>query len=189
MKFLFAVAALVSAALAMPAAVAPMAKAKPARSPANPQAIVDELQYSVPLSTFTARRNKRDPPSLDWKSDGCTRVPDNPFGFPFLQACHRHDFGYQNFRIQHRFTKANKLKIDLKFKEDLYHQCGSVFAKTACEKLADVYYAGVRAFGGRDAKAKREDQAELRKAYDDAVIAYNQAVEEAQAEGLLPMLD
>ena len=70
----------------------------------------------------------------------------------------------------------------------LYHQCAQVFAKGACEALAEVYYAAVRRFGGGDA-TKRETQEELNKAYDDAVVAYNEAVKQAQEEGLLPVLE
>lgn len=70
----------------------------------------------------------------------------------------------------------------------LYYQCRQVSAKRACDGLADVYYAAVRMFGGNDA-TKRETQEELSKAYDDAVVAYNEAVKQAQEEGLLPVLD
>lgn len=69
----------------------------------------------------------------------------------------------------------------------LYYQCEQVFAKGACEALAEVYYAAVRRFGGSDA-SKREAQKEHDKAYDDAVAAYNQAVIQAQDDGLLPVL-
>ncbi|MBF6064943.1 hypothetical protein IU494_30315 [Nocardia terpenica] len=37
------------------------------------------------------------PGILDWYSNGCTWSPDYPFGFPFNDACIRHDFGYTNF--------------------------------------------------------------------------------------------
>lgn len=78
-------------------------------------AITDKLLYSTSLPDFVARRNARDPPSLDWTSDGCTSSPDNPLGFPFTPACNRHDFGYQNYRIQSRFTQSNKFNIDNNF--------------------------------------------------------------------------
>ncbi|KAK8922448.1 putative secreted protein [Metarhizium anisopliae] len=129
--------------------------------------VTDQLLFSSSLPQFEARRNANDPPLLDWSSDGCTSSPDNPFGFPFLPACHRHDFGYQNYRIQTRFTKAAKAKIDSNFKSE----------------LADVYYEAVKEFGGGDAtKRDRSD-------FDRAVAAYNAAVKEAQEQGLLPVLD
>lgn len=79
---------------------------------------IDHLLFSVPLTEFTAHRNKKDPPTVDWSSEGCTSSPDNPFGFSYLPACHRHDFGYQNYRFQNRFTKDAKAKIDLNFKKE-----------------------------------------------------------------------
>ncbi|POR33000.1 Uncharacterized protein TPAR_06818 [Tolypocladium paradoxum] len=182
MKFNAALLALASTAMAVPTAEGTSMKRQ------SPVAIVDELMFGITLPQFTARRNKRDPPTLDWSSDGCTTSPDNPFGFPFLPACHRHDFGYQNFRLQTRFTKAAKAAIDTKFRSDLYYQCGQVWAQGACEALAEVYYAAVRQFGGGDA-TKRETQEELDRAYDEAVAAYNAAVKAAQEEGLLPVLD
>jgi hypothetical protein len=80
--------------------------------------VTDQLLFSVTLPTFTARRNARDPPTLDWTSDGCTSSPDNPFGFPFVPACNRHDFGYNNYRKQSRFTVSNKARIDSNFKTE-----------------------------------------------------------------------
>ncbi|KAE8378580.1 prokaryotic phospholipase A2-domain-containing protein [Aspergillus bertholletiae] len=118
------------------------------------QAITDELLFDVELPEFAIRREEHDPPWLDWYSDGCTKAPGNPFGFPFQRACQRHDFGYQNYRTQERFTKAAKAKIDLRFKEDLYHQCRLIHAVRICKKLADVYYRTSRWRGGKDA-AKR----------------------------------
>ncbi|KAK2612087.1 hypothetical protein QQS21_001816 [Conoideocrella luteorostrata] len=169
--------ALASTALAAPSAHAASLKRQ------DITAVTDELLFSITLPQFEARRNKKNPSSLDWSSDGCTSSPDNPFGFPFLPACHRHDFGYQNYRIQSRFTKAAKAKIDSNFKNDLYYQCQPVSAKGACDRLADVYYAAVKKFGGGDATKRGE------LSYEEAVEAYNQAVKEAQDEGLLPVLD
>lgn len=78
-------------------------------------AVTDQLLFTYTLPVFTTHRNALDPAGLDWSSDGCTSSPDNPFGFPFVPACHRHDFGYQNFRIQKRFTESGKAKIDNNF--------------------------------------------------------------------------
>lgn len=104
-------------------ALATTALAAPASDVTTPKrqdinTVTDQLLFSSTLPQFEARRNAKDPPSLDWSSDGCTSSPDNPFGFPFLPACHRHDFGYQNYRIQKRFTKAAKAKIDSNFKSE-----------------------------------------------------------------------
>lgn len=87
--------------------------------------ITDQYLFSITLPAFTSRRNARDPPSLIWDSDGCSSSPDNPFGFPFTPACHRHDFGYRNYKAQNRFTDAGKKRIDDQFKTEsvspLYH--------------------------------------------------------------------
>ncbi|KAF9766889.1 hypothetical protein IL306_000641 [Fusarium sp. DS 682] len=135
--------------------------------------VTDQLLFSVTLPTFTSRRNARDPPTLDWTSDGCTSSPDNPFGFPFIPACNRHDFGYNNYRKQSRFTVSAKDRIDSNFKT---------------EGLADVYYAAVRAFGGGDATPGKRDE-DLVKEYEEKVAIYNKLVEEAQEKGELPRLD
>jgi len=81
-------------------------------------AVTDQILFSISLPAFTTRRNARNPPTLDWASDDCTSSPDNPLGFPFKPACHRHDFGYRNYRAQSRFTTANKLSIDNNFKKE-----------------------------------------------------------------------
>jgi hypothetical protein len=80
--------------------------------------ITDQYLFSITLPAFTAKRNARDPPTLIWDSDGCSSSPDNPFGFPFVPACHRHDFGYRNYKAQNRFTDAGKLSIDDNFKKE-----------------------------------------------------------------------
>jgi hypothetical protein len=85
---------------------------------ATVQEVTDELLFTLTLPQFTARRNAQDPSTLDWTSDGCTSSPDNPFGFPFVPACNRHDFGYQNYRAQSRFTESAKLKIDNNLKTE-----------------------------------------------------------------------
>ncbi|KXX73317.1 hypothetical protein MMYC01_210242 [Madurella mycetomatis] len=148
--------------------------------------ITDQYLYSITLPTFTSRRNARNPPSLIWDSDGCSSSPDNPFGFPFVPACHRHDFGYRNYRAQNRFTDAGKLRVDNQFRTDLYYQCRSVSAQGVCEGLAEVYYAAVRAFGGETQSKRDED---LVKAYEEKVAIYNQLVAEAQEKGELWSLD
>ncbi|KAK7427637.1 hypothetical protein QQZ08_005912 [Neonectria magnoliae] len=143
--------------------------------------VTDQLLFSITLPAFTARRNARDPPNLIWESDGCTSSPDNPFGFPFVPACNRHDFGYHNYRAQSRFTVSAKLRIDNGFKTDS--------ASGACRALADVYYAAVRAFGGDDAEPGKRSDGDLVQEYEEKVEIYNQLVQEAQEKGELPILD
>ncbi|KAI1111291.1 prokaryotic phospholipase A2-domain-containing protein [Nemania sp. NC0429] len=145
-------------------------------------AVTDDLLFDITLPAFTSRRNARNPSYLDWTSDECTSSPDNPLGFPFHPACERHDFGYQNYRLQSRFTESGKLNIDNNFKDDLYYQCSLGSFETVCEGLAEVYYAAVRAFGGGDATPGRFT-ADALQTYQDAVNRYNQLVEEAGLDG------
>ncbi|KAM7215476.1 Prokaryotic phospholipase A2 domain containing protein [Rhypophila decipiens] len=148
--------------------------------------ITDQLLYSITLPAFETRRNARNPSNLDWSSDGCSSSPDNPFGFPFVPACHRHDFGYRNYKAQSRFSDSNRLRIDENFKNDLYYQCDTVSSalRGVCKALGNVYFQAVRTFGGG---SKRGDEA--LQEYEHAVEAYNQLVKEAQEKGLLPLLE
>lgn len=75
MKFLAAAVALASAVTALPAEVVERQ---------SNVAVTDQLSFSLTLPQFTTRRNNRDPPTLNWTTDGCTSSPDNPFGFPFV---------------------------------------------------------------------------------------------------------
>ncbi|KAJ4252818.1 hypothetical protein NW762_010724 [Fusarium torreyae] len=184
MKFSASLLSLLPAVFALPTSSEDVALSK--RQSAN--TVTDQLLFSVTLPQFTARRNARDPPTLDWTSDGCTSSPDNPFGFPFIPACNRHDFGYNNYRAQSRFTVSAKAKIDNNFKTDLYYQCNTISTVSVCKALADVYYAAVRAFGGDDATPGKRDDA-LVAEYEKKVAIYNKLVEEAQEKGELPRLD
>ena len=114
-------------------------------SPSQLVTTTDNYLYSLSLSQFSATRNARPyATQLDWSSDACSNSPDNPFGYNFTPACHRHDFGYRNYKRQSRFTESNRLRIDNQFKADLYTQCGSSWT---CRRTADVYYSAVRQFG------------------------------------------
>ncbi|KAK4646180.1 hypothetical protein QC761_208170 [Podospora bellae-mahoneyi] len=177
----FTLLALAGSALALPASTGVLEQRQSAVQ------VTDELMYGISLPAFTARRNARNPPTLDWTSDGCTSSPDNPLNFPFVPACHRHDFGYHNYRAQNRFTESGKLRIDNNFKTDLYYQCSTVSLSGVCRSLADVYYAAVRAFGGGDATpGKRETHDELVKEYEEKLAIYNALVAQAEADGLIP---
>ncbi|RDL32442.1 Uncharacterized protein BP5553_08898 [Venustampulla echinocandica] len=149
--------------------------------------ITDNYLFSISLAAFTANRNALNPSTLDWSSDGCTASPDNPFGFHFVRGCNRHDFGYQNYRLQTRFTESARLKIDNNFKADLYFLCESESPKGVCQALANVYYTFVRAFGGGDASPGKRD-VDLVAEYEKAVKEYDALVVEAQTAGELPVL-
>ncbi|KAJ4306634.1 hypothetical protein N0V88_001439 [Collariella sp. IMI 366227] len=151
--------------------------------------ITDQYLYSITLPAFNVKRNARNPATLIWDSDSCSSSPDNPFGFPFIPACHRHDFGYRNYKTQNRFTNSGKLRVDNNFKTDLYFQCRSVAVKGVCEALADVYYTAVGAFGGSTQAKRAEDQDELVREYEEKMAIYNRLVAEAQERGELWRLD
>jgi hypothetical protein len=133
-------AAGVSAALVVGTITADVAFAEDA------QQLTDEYLYSVSLTDFQQLRGEQpNGDVLDWSSDGCSNSPDNPFGFNLVKACHRHDFGYRNYRNQGRFTEANRLTIDNLFRDDMYEVCDGNWA---CNRFADTYYWAVRQFGG-----------------------------------------
>lgn len=110
------------------------------------RAVTDDYVFARSLPGFTALRVERPyADQLDWSSDGCSSSPDQPFGYAFLPACHRHDFGYRNYKRQARFTAANRLRIDDRFLADMYSVCGG---DGSCRSVARVYYSAVRLFGG-----------------------------------------
>ncbi|KAF2637285.1 hypothetical protein P280DRAFT_472445 [Massarina eburnea CBS 473.64] len=131
---------LVSIALATPANLVSRETASEA---------TDRLLFSSTMSQFRSARAAKNPNTLDWASDGCTSSPENPLGFDFHNSCERHDFGYRNYKAQSRFDEANKQKIDLNFKADMYTQCRSEWWKGLCEDFADVYYAVVHTIGSK----------------------------------------
>ncbi|KAM3515881.1 hypothetical protein MY11210_000421 [Beauveria gryllotalpidicola] len=178
----------------------PLALAAPTSvDPREPrEEITDRYLFSTPLPTFLQYREKESPDSLDWSSDGCTYASNNPFGFPFEPACQRHDFGYRNYKAQTRFDSDSQYRIDMNFYNDMVFQCSDVSALRSCHALANVYYAGVRMFGGyskrdemgtvasaTDPQASAEDRIAV---YYNALQEYHQAVKADQADGLLPRL-
>ncbi|KAF4967413.1 hypothetical protein FSARC_5026 [Fusarium sarcochroum] len=150
--------------------------------------MTDKILFNETLPAFSERRKAKNPSTLDWTSDVCTSAPDNPFRFPFAPACHRHDFGYGNYRIQERFTQTAKQKIDKLFHNDLYHQCKKIKPSSVCKSLADMYYVAVRIMGGKHATPGKRDIT-LSQEYARLAAVYNKLVEEAQEKGELPRLD
>ncbi|CAG9950678.1 unnamed protein product [Clonostachys rosea f. rosea IK726] len=139
--------AFAAGALAMPASYS----AEPLKN--NETALVDYYIFNLALPEFLAKREAKDPPSLNWTSDGCTNAPANPFNFDFTPGCQRHDFGYANYRKQGRFEIHGKRRIDEQLLVDLRNQCKKathVWSKVGCEGLAEAYFFFYRsdAFGG-----------------------------------------
>lgn len=124
-------------------------------------AVTTEQRLSV-LSSWTqtslgsydawssARQNQSDwaDYAFNWSTDLCSSSPDNPLGFDFRLSCHRHDFGYRNYKQAGHFD-ANKSRLDDAFYADLRRKCDtySSAVRPACDSLAWVYYQAVRAFG------------------------------------------
>jgi hypothetical protein len=107
--------------------------------------VIDDYLFSKSLSEFSSIRSDQPyPDQLDWSSDACSWSPDKPLGYNFTPACHRHDFGYRNYKRQGRFNETTRAAIDSNFKSDMYTLCDGAWA---CNRAADVYYAAVRQFG------------------------------------------
>jgi hypothetical protein len=107
--------------------------------------VTDQYLYNTSLSNFSSIRNDRPyAGQLDWSSDACSWSPDQPLGYNFTPACHRHDFGYRNYKKQSRFSEANRKRIDDNFKSDMYRICDGSWV---CNRAADAYYTAVRQFG------------------------------------------
>ncbi|GLH95506.1 phospholipase [Phytohabitans aurantiacus] len=85
---------------------------------------------------------------FNWSTDYCSSSPDNPLGFDFKLSCHRHDFGYRNYKAVGQFD-ANKARVDSAFYSDLKRKCAGYNAvvRPACLSLAWTYYQAVKAFG------------------------------------------
>lgn len=58
----------------------------------------DHYLFNMTLESFISLRDQRYPSYFFWESDGCSQSPDYPLGFPFLPACYRHDFGYDQYK-------------------------------------------------------------------------------------------
>ncbi|MBK1788603.1 phospholipase [Prauserella cavernicola] len=112
---------------------------------ASAQEITDDYLYDLSLSQFsTTRATAPHSDVLDWSSDACSWSPDKPLGYDFTAACHRHDFGYRNYKSQSRFTEANRKAIDDNFHADMKTICAG---RWQCDGAAWTYYQAVRQFG------------------------------------------
>ncbi len=122
----------------------------------------DHLLFNASLPEFLEARKKKNPPELDWKSDGCSDAPEHPFGFNFAPSCNRHDFGYHNYRKQGRLTERTHELIDNNLLEDLKSVCltyempgqhgqlRSTHKSRKCRRIAYLYFTSVRLFTHRE---------------------------------------
>ncbi|MFJ3598392.1 phospholipase [Streptomyces sp. NPDC090126] len=148
---------LAAVALSLPLALGSAASASAA--PADkPQVLSSWTQTSASsYNAWNAARNNQGAWAaygFDWSTDYCSSSPDNPFGFPFKNACARHDFGYRNYKAAGTFS-ANKARLDSAFYEDLKRVCArySGATKTSCTSTAWTYYQAVKVFGVSPADA------------------------------------
>lgn len=71
---------------------------EPVPPPLQREIQADQYLFNMTLESFITLRDQRYPSYFFWESDGCSQSPDAPFGFPFLPACYRHDFGYDQYK-------------------------------------------------------------------------------------------
>jgi hypothetical protein len=153
---------------------------------AGPAAAVTTTEKLAVLSSFTqtsatsysawnaARQNQPAWASYNfvWSTDYCSASPDQPLGFDFRLSCHRHDWGYRNYKAMNQFP-ANKARIDDAFYADLRRKCAtySSIVRPACVSLAWTYYQAVSVFGALSVSKADLDRAADMKARAEATAA------------------
>lgn len=78
------------------------------------EAITDHYLFDLSLAEFMMQRKAKIPPDLSWKSHACSGL-NHPMGHDFKPACHRHNFGLENYILQGRLTLDAKAFIDGNF--------------------------------------------------------------------------
>lgn len=83
---------------------------------------VRHIEFDLDIATFTRQRFllRRQYPTLDWTSDGCSApiVGSQGRSFNFRSACNRHDFGYRNFKNLGLFDTSTRTLIDEQLHRD-----------------------------------------------------------------------
>ncbi|OAL43535.1 hypothetical protein IQ07DRAFT_296829 [Pyrenochaeta sp. DS3sAY3a] len=112
------------------------------------KSIIEKFTFEITMEKFLYYRQRGMPRSLNWKSEGCTGVPDKPMKYDFQNSCYRHDFAYRNFKNLGIWDKKLKKRIDKNFKNDMLSQCDKekVLRRVFCVFWAKIYYRGVRVF-------------------------------------------
>jgi hypothetical protein len=122
---------------------------------------VDALISSTVLTDFFSRRHDdgyiANQCWHDWTTDDCSApgLGSTGLSYDFRHPCHRHDFGYRNFKRLGAasstaiWNAANKFATDDQFLEDMREHCSSRpwYLKSQCLGWAQAYYYAVRAFG------------------------------------------
>jgi hypothetical protein len=116
--------------------------------------VVRHIEFGLDIATFTRRRFalRRQYPTLDWTSDGCSApiVGSKGRSFNFRSACNRHDFGYRNFKNLGLFDTSTRTLIDEQLHRDMNTFCDSQRRtfKVRCIAWSEIFYTMVRAAGG-----------------------------------------
>lgn len=84
---------------------------EPVPPPRQREDLADDYLFNMTLESFISLRDQRYPSYFSWESDGCSQSPDYPLGFPFLPACYRHDFGYDQYKKVRTTTNLPLLSI------------------------------------------------------------------------------
>lgn len=121
-----------------------------------PLAATHTTMFRLSLKSFVelAQSPHRDP-RLDWTTDGCSAPVVGSTGrtFDFTNACHRHDFGYRNFKKLSNgrwWTPSMRKRIDNVFYKDMLHDCNQRVKsmKRLCRAWAKTFHRAVRAYAG-----------------------------------------
>jgi hypothetical protein len=115
---------------------------------------VRHIQFDLSIAVFTRQRFslRRQYPTLNWTSDGCSApiIGSEGRSFNFRAACDRHDFGYRNFKALEIFDTSTRKLIDEQLHRDMNTYCNSQRRtfKVRCIAWSEIFYTMVRAAGG-----------------------------------------
>ena len=115
---------------------------------------VRHIEFNLDITTFARQRSslRRQYPTLDWTTDGCSApiVGSEGKSFNFRSACDRHDFGYRNFKNLGLFDTSTRTLIDEQLHRDMNTYCDSQRRtfKVRCIAWSELFYTMVRAAGG-----------------------------------------
>ena len=146
---------LVAVTSVLPAQLPPVALTSP--QPHSVMSIIDavrHIEFDLDITSFARQRFslRRQYPTLDWTTDGCSApiVGSEGRSFNFRTACDRHDFGYRNFKNLGIFDTSTRTLIDEQLHRDMNRSCDSQRRtfKVRCIAWSEVFYTMVRAAGG-----------------------------------------
>jgi len=115
---------------------------------------VRHIEFDLDIASFARQRfsMRRQYPTLDWTTDGCSApiVGSEGRSFNFRTACDRHDFGYRNFKALGLFDTSTRTLIDEQLLRDMNTSCDSQrrTLKVRCVAWSEIFYTMVRAAGG-----------------------------------------